>query len=107
MATCTACGAAQGDGAVDRLLTSLHPRAPFRVPIPPAPLAFRPLDGRPPRPRLGDWRERVVPARWRLEPDGAAAEPRVRSPAALWYRGRTPISGRHDGRADALLLPSG
>jgi hypothetical protein len=106
-AVCPACGAAQGDGAVDRLLTSLHPRAPFRVPIPPAPPAFRPLDGRPPRPRLGDWRERVVPARWRLEPDGAAAERPARSPAASWHAGRTPISGRHDGRADALLLPSG
>jgi hypothetical protein len=79
-ALCPACGAAQGDGAVD---------------------------GCPPRPHPGDWRGRVVPARWRLEPDGAAAERRVRSPAALRHGGRSPISGRHDGRADALLLPSG
>ena len=106
-ALCPACGAAQGDGAVDRLLTSLHPRAPVRVPIPPAPPAFRPLDGRPPRPHPGDWRERLVPACWRLEPDGAAAERPARSPAALSHAGRAPISGRHDGRADALLLPSG
>jgi hypothetical protein len=63
-ALCPACGAAQGDAAVDRLLTSLHPRAPVRVPIPPAPLTFRPLDGRPPRPVLGDGGERVVPAGW-------------------------------------------
>ena len=38
MACCLRCGAGQGDGAVDRLLTSLHPRVPVRVPIPPAPL---------------------------------------------------------------------
>ena len=55
---CPACGLPQGDGAVDRLLTSLHPRAPVRVPIPPVPLTFRPLDGRPPRPAMGDWGER-------------------------------------------------
>jgi hypothetical protein len=36
MACCLRCGAGQGDGAVDRLLTSLHPRVPVRVPIPPA-----------------------------------------------------------------------
>jgi hypothetical protein len=67
MACCPRCGAGQGDGAVDRLLTSLHPRVPVRVPIPPAPLTFRPLDGRPPhRAALGDWQERVIPARWQL-----------------------------------------
>jgi hypothetical protein len=44
-ALCPACGAAQGDGAVDRLLTGVHPRAPVRVPLPPAPLTYRPLDG--------------------------------------------------------------
>jgi hypothetical protein len=105
-ALCPACGAAQGDGAVDRLLTSLHPRVPIRVPIPPAPLAFRPLDGRPPRPGLGDWRERVAPARWRLEPGGAAGEPRGPArPAALRRAGRATISGPHDGRADLLLPP--
>ncbi len=63
MACCPRCGAGQGDGAVDRLLTSLHPR----VPVPPAPLTFRPLDGRPPRrAALGDWLAREIPARWRL-----------------------------------------
>ncbi len=73
-ALCPSCGAAQGDGAVDRLLTSRHPRVPVRVPVPPAPLAFRPLDGRPPRAAMGGWRGRVTPARWRLdvEPGGAA-----------------------------------
>jgi hypothetical protein len=90
-----------------RFMQRSHRRAPVRVPIPPAPLAFRPLDGRPPRPRLGDWRERVVPARWRLAPAGAAGERPVRSPAASWHAGRAPIAGRHDGRADALLVPSG
>ena len=72
-ALCPACGLPQGDGAVDRLLTSLHPQAPVRVPIPPAPLTFRPLDGRPPRPAMGDWGERVIPARWRLRADDADA----------------------------------
>ena len=72
-ALCPACGLPQGDGAVDRLLTSLHPRAPVRVPIPPAPLTFRPLDGRPPRPAMGDWGERVIPACWRLRADDADA----------------------------------
>jgi hypothetical protein len=67
MACCPHCGAGQGDGTVDRLLTSLHPCVPVRVPIPPAPLTFRPLDGRPPRrAALGDWLERLVPARWQL-----------------------------------------
>jgi hypothetical protein len=74
-ALCPSCGAAQGDGAVDRLLTSWHPRAAVRVPIPPAPLTFRPLDGRPSCPTLSDGDERVVPARWRLAADGAAGEP--------------------------------
>ena len=72
-ALCPACGLPQGDGAVDRLLTSLHPRAPVRVPIPPAPLTFRPLDGRPPRLAMGDWGERVIPACWRLRTDDADA----------------------------------
>jgi hypothetical protein len=100
-ALCPACGAAQGDGAVDRLLTSLHPRAPVRVPLPPAPLAYRPLDGRPPRPRMGDWRERAVPARWRLVPDGAAGD-RGPGPAPAPLRRAAPAatSGRHEGRAD-------
>jgi hypothetical protein len=72
MACCPRCGTGQGDGAVDRLLTSLHPRIPVRVPVPPAPLAFRPLDRRPPRATMGaDWLEQVVPAHWRLEPGWA------------------------------------
>jgi hypothetical protein len=79
MALCPVCGAAQGDGAVDRLLTSLHPRVPIRVPIPPAPLAFRPLDGRPPRAAMGDWGEVVEPAGWRVA-DGDDAEERPRPP---------------------------
>jgi hypothetical protein len=67
MACCPRCGAGQGDGAIDRLLTSLHPRTPVRVPIPPAPLTFWPLNGRPPRrAALNDWLGRVVPARWQL-----------------------------------------
>jgi hypothetical protein len=45
------------------------------VPIPPAPLTFRPLDGRPPRPGMGDWAERVVPPRWHLRDDDAAHAP--------------------------------
>jgi hypothetical protein len=100
-ALCPACGAAQGDGAVDRLLTGLHPRAPVRVPLPPAPLTYRPLDGRPPRPRMGDWLERAVPARWRLVPDGAAGE-RGSGPAPAPLRRAAPAatSGRHEGRAD-------
>jgi hypothetical protein len=36
MACYPRCGAGQGDGAVDRLLTSPHPRVPVRVPISPA-----------------------------------------------------------------------
>jgi hypothetical protein len=83
-ALCPSCGLAQGDAAVDRLLTSLHPRAPVRVPIPPAPLTFRPLDGRPPRPVMGDWAERAVQPRWRLRVGDA--EPAVHpggEPAAL------------------------
>jgi hypothetical protein len=60
MACCPRCGAGQGDGAVERLLTSLHPRVPVRVPIPPAPLTFRPLDGGSARcADLGDWVERL------------------------------------------------
>jgi hypothetical protein len=40
---------------------------PVRVPIPPAPLTFRPLDGRlPHQAALGDWQECVIPARWQL-----------------------------------------
>ncbi len=67
MACCPRCGAGQGDGAVDRLLTSLDPRVLVRVAIPPAPLTFRPLDGRlPRRAALGDWLERVISARWQL-----------------------------------------
>jgi hypothetical protein len=74
MACCPRCGTGQGDGAVDKLLTSLHPRILVRVPIPGAPLTFRPLDGQPPRTAaLEDWRERVVPAWWRLEPGGLDA----------------------------------
>jgi len=44
---------------------------PVRVPIPPAALTFRPLDGCPSHPEMGDWGERVVPARWHLEADAA------------------------------------
>lgn len=98
-ALCPACGAAQGDGAVDRLLTSLHPRAPVRVPLPPAPLTYRPLDGRPPRPRMSDWRERAVPACWRLGPDGAAGEPGP-GPTPLRRAAPAATSGRHEPRAD-------
>jgi len=70
-ALCPSCGAAQGDAAVDRLLTSRHPRVPVRVPIPPAPLTFRPLDGGPLCSGMGAWCERVVPPRWCLEADAA------------------------------------
>jgi hypothetical protein len=70
MVCCPRCGAGQGDATVDRLLTSLHPRVPVRVPIPPAPLTFRPLDGcLPRRAALGDWLEHLIPARWRLMGD--------------------------------------
>jgi hypothetical protein len=99
-ALCPCCGAAQGDGAVDRLLTSLHPRVPVRVPIPPAPLIFRPLDGRPPRGAMGDWLERAVPAHWRLEAGaGSAAFGPVpgRHPGGLRRVGQAATFGRHDG----------
>ena len=100
-ALCPGGGAAQGDGAVDRLRTSLHPQAPIRVPIPPMPLTFRPLDGRPPRVGLDDWRERVIPARWHLMPDGTASE-RVPDPQsdALWRAGSMAISARHERGTD-------
>ena len=78
-ALCPRCGAAQGDGAMERVLTSLHPRAPIRVPIPPAPLVLRPLDGRPPRAGMDDWGEAVVPAGWRLA-GGEAVDERPRPP---------------------------
>src|SRR4051794_14131925 len=90
MACCPTCGTGQGDGSVDRLLTSLHPSIPVRMPIPPTPLAFRPLDGRPARAAMGaDWLEQVVAAHWRLEPDLAGYDglpyrlpsPLVASPA--------------------------
>jgi hypothetical protein len=104
-ALCPSCGTAQGDGAVDRLLTSLHPHVPVRVPIPLVPLTFRPLDGRQPRPSMGDWLERVVPARWRLELDGVAGrpEPGPRQPVALWGTDGAAISARHDGGTDLRL----
>ena len=97
MACCPTCGTGQGDGSVERLLTSLHPRIPVRVPIPPAPLAFRPLDGRPARAAMGDWLGQVVPAHWRLEPgwagDGRPLSPSPSPPVAPPPRGRPSLPG--------------
>jgi competence protein CoiA len=74
MALCPGCGQLQGDHAVDRLLTSPHPQVPVRVPVPPAPLTYHPLDGRAARAALGNWRERILPARWYLALHGPGRE---------------------------------
>jgi hypothetical protein len=54
---------------------------------------------------MGDWLERVVPARWHVENGGDAGGPETcpRQPDDLWLSGRMAMSGRHDGGANRRL----
>ena len=94
MACCPRCDTVQGNGSVDRLLTGLHTRVALRVRVPPARLAFRPLDGRPLRPVMGaDWLKQVVPAHWRLEP-GRAGDDKPPRDRLMRAAGQGPRAGR-------------